>query len=314
MPKVFISYSRANLNQVLELEQSLLASGVEVWRDQHSIRGGEQWPKAIGEALAACDAVLLAWSTNSANTAAVEFEWNTALALGKKIIPLMLDETPLPASLKTFNWVKEPDTASAVTRILQALPDAAPTDAAIKEQVITKLASIQAVEERDVLAQAKALFNQTGLNAGGHIIQSGGNVTIHESRAHVPLLIAAFAIIAVIVLAAFYFTSHVVQSPPPVAPSPTVEKMPHFIGQVDDNEGMGISGVTVTITEINGRKVEDGQIETITASAGGFDKENIPGHINDSIYVRFRKDGYEEHSQKYVLGDIPLHIKLRRKR
>ncbi|MEP7339743.1 MAG: carboxypeptidase-like regulatory domain-containing protein [Acidobacteriota bacterium] len=90
--------------------------------------------------------------------------------------------------------------------------------------------------------------------------------------------------------------------------------MPHFIGQVDDNEGIGVSGVTVTITEINGRKVEDGQIETITASNGGFDKENIPGHINDSIYVRFRKDGYEEHSQKYVLGDIPLHIKLRRKR
>ena len=203
MPKVFISYSRANLNQVLEFEQSLLAHGIEVWRDQHSIRGGEQWPKAIGEALATCDAVLLAWSANSANTAAVEFEWNTALALGKKIIPLMLDETPLPASLKTFNWIKEPDTARAVSRILQALPDAAPTDAAIREQVITKLASIKTVEERDVLAQAKALFNQTGLNAGGHIIQSSGNVIIHESRAHVPLLIAALAVIVVIALAAF---------------------------------------------------------------------------------------------------------------
>ena len=310
MPKIFISYSRADLNIVLELERALLAQNVDVWRDQHSIRSGEQWPKAIGEALAACDAVLLAWSTNSANTAAVEFEWNTALALGKKIIPLMLDETPLPASLKTFNWVKEPDTTSAVARILQALPDAAPTDAAIKEQVITKLASIRAVEERDVLAQAKALFHQTGLNAGGHIIQSGGNVTITESRAHVPLIIAALTLIAVIALAVFYFNSRVVSSTLQLRPTPTVEETTKLSGQVNDTDDNPIPEAVVKVDEITGHS----PMQNTTSSNGGFIIEKIPARIGDRVRVYISKEGYEAHNQYVALpGPLPT-VKLRRKR
>lgn len=278
MPKIFISYSRADLNTVLELEQSLLARGVEVWRDQHSIRGGEQWPKAIGEALAACDAVLLAWSTNSASTAAVEFEWNTAIALGKKIIPLMLDETPLPASLKTFNWVKEPDTNSAIARILQSLPDAAPTDAAIKERVIAQLQRITAAEPAEALKQAQALFTQSNIKVGGHFIQGGGDVqvTIHESRPYLSLLAVALAVVVLTVSVWLYSSTR--PKPDPVKPPPAMKVL------VNDAQGQPVAGavVEIEIDELRGQKF-------ITKSDGAVSIENIPRKPGDLIGFKVSK-------------------------
>lgn len=55
MPNLFLSYSRKDLPVVQQLEQALQANSHSVWRDVESIRGGEQWPKAIGEGIAAND-------------------------------------------------------------------------------------------------------------------------------------------------------------------------------------------------------------------------------------------------------------------
>src|SRR5512132_2767385 len=103
MPSVFLSYSRSDVTTVEQLEQGLAANGVSVWRDQEKIYGGQKWPKVLGEAIADKDVFLLAWSENSAQSYYVEFEWCTAIALKKTIIPCLLDDTPLPASLKTFH-------------------------------------------------------------------------------------------------------------------------------------------------------------------------------------------------------------------
>ena len=53
MPSIFVSYSRQDMIAVQTLEQALTANGIAVWRDQDSICGGEQWPKAIAEAVTA---------------------------------------------------------------------------------------------------------------------------------------------------------------------------------------------------------------------------------------------------------------------
>src|SRR5262245_12311981 len=102
MPKVFLSYSRGDLDAVLVLEQRI-GQRVSVWRDQEKIYGGDRWPKVLGEAIDANDVVLLVWSQHSAASHYVEFEWCTALALRKPIIPWLLDETPLPPSLRAVN-------------------------------------------------------------------------------------------------------------------------------------------------------------------------------------------------------------------
>jgi tetratricopeptide (TPR) repeat protein len=53
IPSIFVSYSRQDMNAVQAHEQALTANGIAVWRDQDSIYGGEQWPKAIAEAATA---------------------------------------------------------------------------------------------------------------------------------------------------------------------------------------------------------------------------------------------------------------------
>lgn len=86
MPSVFVSYSRADLPLIEQLEASLKASSpdISIWRDQEKIRGGAKWPKVLGEAIADQDVFLLAWSKNSAASHFVEFEWCTAMRSRKR--------------------------------------------------------------------------------------------------------------------------------------------------------------------------------------------------------------------------------------
>jgi hypothetical protein len=209
MPKVFISYARVEIDRALELEQVLIANGMDVWRDQHSVYAGEQWPKAIGEAIADCDAVLLLWSADSAASHFVEFEWTTALALKKTIIPCLLDNTGLPPALAAINNIDCRNVDEAGPLILAALPDESqPGGSQRRTQVIAQLERVTAAEPEEALAQARALFTQSNLNVGGHLIQGAAQAPISESRRHVTTILVALFVVVIIVLTAFYFASH----------------------------------------------------------------------------------------------------------
>ena len=119
---VFLSYSRTNLVTAEELEGQLTMLGLNVWRDQEQLRTGARWPKALGEAIAARDAFLLLWSADSAKSDFVELEWTTALALKKPILPVLIDQTPLPPSLAAYNAASTRGSVSdAVNDISRAL-------------------------------------------------------------------------------------------------------------------------------------------------------------------------------------------------
>jgi hypothetical protein len=72
--RVFMSYSRDDLRAAQQLEGALQAHDIAGWRDQESIYSGQQWPQAIGEAIAAHDCLLLVWSKSAARLHFVEFE------------------------------------------------------------------------------------------------------------------------------------------------------------------------------------------------------------------------------------------------
>jgi hypothetical protein len=313
MPKVFISYTRSDLNRAQELEQALRAHGVSVWRDQHNLYGGDRWPKKLGEAIADCDAMLLLWSAHSAASHFVEFEWTTALALKKTIIPLLLDETKLPPALAAINGIACHNSDEALPKILAALPDAPqPHETERRNQVIAQLERVTAAEPAEALRQAQALFTQSNIKVGGHFIQGGGNVqvTINEGRQHFPMFAAALAVIVIIGLAALYFTSRASQPPPQPAPSPTVVETTKLTGQVDDADGNPISGALVKVDEITGHP----SMPTTTTSSGGFIIDEIPARIGDRVRVYVSKEGYAPHDQYVSLpGPLPT-VKLRRRR
>ena len=100
MFSVFISYSHEDAAQAKEISRALESSEIQAWIDHANLRAGEKWPKALGEAIAKADELLLVWSKAAANSEFVELEWNIALALKTKIIPYVLDDTQLPAALR----------------------------------------------------------------------------------------------------------------------------------------------------------------------------------------------------------------------
>lgn len=106
---VFVSYARVDRLAVEPAVDLLRAGGVEVFVDVLSIGFGERWKDVLIDALARCERVLVFWSRAAAASEWVDREWRSALAMGKKIVPTLLDRTPLPAELAEFQ---------AITRLL----------------------------------------------------------------------------------------------------------------------------------------------------------------------------------------------------
>ena len=182
MPSVFLSYARSDLPLVEQLVAQLKeAPDILVWRDQEKIYGGQKWPKVIGEAIAAQDWFLLAWSKAAADSHFVEFEWNTAIALKKTIIPCLLDTTPLPASLTADQAIdaQEPSAASAsILKALQAEPSK--VDAAHASAVIGRLGGITATKEKEVVKEAEAIFAEQQWTVRGNVYQAENIYIIGE--------------------------------------------------------------------------------------------------------------------------------------
>lgn len=172
MPTVFLSYSRADLPLIKQLQARLQASApdISIWRDQEKIYGGQNWPKVLGEAIAVQDVFLLAWSKNSKSSHFVEFELCTAIALKKAIVPCLLDETPLPPALRTFHGYSTQDVAD----LTDSLVSAPAADTERRAPVIRKLNDITATDE-------KTLFAQQQWTVQGNAHQADSDTRIHEA-------------------------------------------------------------------------------------------------------------------------------------
>lgn len=101
--KIFISYSRKDRRAARQLVGLIHRSPHEVWIDESGIDPGEGFPEKIIETIDQADFVMLLWSKNSRESRWVEREWNYAYKESKKILPLLLDKTPLPMALENIN-------------------------------------------------------------------------------------------------------------------------------------------------------------------------------------------------------------------
>lgn len=98
-PRIFISHAWEDQPLVHLLGSELKAAGAEVWVDHTRIRGGDNLPGRISEALKWCNVLLLIWSEAASKSHWVELEWTNAIVLEKQIIPCRLSTVPLPPIL-----------------------------------------------------------------------------------------------------------------------------------------------------------------------------------------------------------------------
>lgn len=309
MAHIFISYTRQNESYIEALEDALRAQGITVWRDQESLYGGQQWPKAIGEAIAATDFFLLFWSKNAADSHFVEFEWNTAVALRKTIIPCLLDDTPLPPLLRGIHGINVLNLQEAMPRLLSSLqthiPE--PSSGQHSSEVIDELRNIVVTEPEQVVRQAKAIFSQEGWNIKGNVYQAAGNINLtiqgspEQPKSKSKLdpsvkVVGLIATILVIVISLFTLSGKVKETFFPQAQTTLLR------GTVRNTNQEPLSDVVVNVQELPGESVT-------TTTDGGFYFSKIPGKPGDRVRVYASKNGYRPHNE-YVTLPGPVNIIL----
>jgi hypothetical protein len=105
MQKIFISYSRKDIDFVRKLAGDLEKAGYDVWWDITDLRGGDDWVRQIPEAIRLSQFFLVVLTPDSAESEWVRKEYTQALSLRKKIIPIMLVTGAVPFALNTINFI-----------------------------------------------------------------------------------------------------------------------------------------------------------------------------------------------------------------
>ena len=101
---IFVSYSRRDATVVMPLVRLLRASGQTVFVDQDDLAYGARWEEELAGAIAKSERFMLFWSRASRLSGPVKREIEVALATGGcRIVPVALDQSPLPAELAPFH-------------------------------------------------------------------------------------------------------------------------------------------------------------------------------------------------------------------
>src|SRR5512134_1097819 len=97
---IFVSYSPAD-NELVSAIVSLLSASNDsiVYCDADSIRTSGRWREDLEKSISEASVVLVFWCHHSNTSYEVRKEFALALERGKDVLPLLLDETPLPGKL-----------------------------------------------------------------------------------------------------------------------------------------------------------------------------------------------------------------------
>ncbi len=278
MTKVFISYSQTDLVFVEKLENFLIENQHKVWRDQKSVKGGQNWPKVIGEAIASNDLVLLVWTNSAKNSHFVEFEWTTAVALRKTIVPYLLDDTPLPPSLSTYNSISVRNLKKNKQKILEALQTQIPeTKSNHHSAILEKLNEIEAVDPKKVVSAVKNTIEQQTSHVEGNVYQVARDIIFTQPERKKSLgkkivfwagIVATLVAIIVSVLSWKYNWQF----------NP---KSARLYGDVKHENSTGVAHATIEIrSQIDSALIGSG----VTGSKGAFDIP-VKERWEETIYV-----------------------------
>ena len=106
--RVFISYSRDDLNFADQLDAALNACGFECLIDRHGISGGEDWKQRLGNLISEADTVVFVLSPSSARSEICDWEVEEATRLNKRILPVNcrpLEGVTPPPRLRERNYI-----------------------------------------------------------------------------------------------------------------------------------------------------------------------------------------------------------------
>ena len=103
--ELFISYAHADRRRVeREVVNTLRNGGHNPWYDLQ-LTVGQDWQNELLESIKQADVLIFAVTPAAANSEWCEWEVQTAMELGKSVIPIMLKKTTLPDYLSNVQYV-----------------------------------------------------------------------------------------------------------------------------------------------------------------------------------------------------------------
>lgn len=124
-PRAFISHSSEDKISVRKLAEKLRSSHVDAWYAEWEIGPGDSIVEKIGKGLSECDVFIIVVSTNSIASRWVQEELNSAvvrrISEEARIIPVRLDDSPVPTVINHLHWVKMPPPEEEFDKLLRAI-------------------------------------------------------------------------------------------------------------------------------------------------------------------------------------------------
>ncbi len=124
-PRAFISHSSEDKSSVRRLAEKLRSSQVAAWYAEWEIGPGDSIVEKIGKGLSECDVFIIVVSTNSIASRWVQEELNSAvvrrISEEARIIPVRLDDSPVPTVINHLHWVKMPPPEEEFDKLLQSI-------------------------------------------------------------------------------------------------------------------------------------------------------------------------------------------------
>lgn len=131
-PVAFISHNKNDKDIAREIGIFLVSDDVNMWFDEWEISAGDSIVEQINKGLKDCTHFLILWSKNSAKSNWVRRELNSTLSRAIdsrsiKVIPIVLDDTPLPELLADIRYIKykggiEQDRSEIISAIVGRQP------------------------------------------------------------------------------------------------------------------------------------------------------------------------------------------------
>lgn len=103
--QVFLSYSRQDKTIAFKIRRVLEQKGYLVWQDTHSIAGGAVWVESITQGIHTSNVFICLVSGESSKSEWVQIELLEAKEKNKFIIPVLIDDTPIPMVLRNLQPV-----------------------------------------------------------------------------------------------------------------------------------------------------------------------------------------------------------------
>jgi predicted RNA-binding Zn-ribbon protein involved in translation (DUF1610 family) len=121
--RCFLSYNKADKEVARSIGAHLTLSNIGVWLDEWEIQAGDSIPGKLNDALAAFDAFILLWSEAANRSDWVRQELHSAIMRAinnhsAKIVPCLLDETPLPALIADRCGIDFSDTHEGISLLI----------------------------------------------------------------------------------------------------------------------------------------------------------------------------------------------------